>query len=54
MHNELAHKIYAGADVFLMPSLFEPTGLSQMISMRYGAVPIVRATGGLRDHSFKL
>ena len=45
----LAHKIYAGADMFLMPSKSEPCGLAQMVSLRYGTVPIVRETGGLRD-----
>ncbi|MBR6407087.1 MAG: glycogen synthase GlgA [Clostridia bacterium] len=46
---ELAHKIYAGADIFLMPSQSEPCGLAQMVSLRYGTIPIVRETGGLKD-----
>ncbi len=47
--DELAHKIYAGADMFLMPSKFEPCGLGQMIALQYGTMPIVHHTGGLAD-----
>ena len=47
--NPLAHQIEAGADIFLMPSLYEPCGLNQMFSLKYGTIPVVRAVGGLKD-----
>ncbi|MDP3142476.1 MAG: glycosyltransferase, partial [Candidatus Omnitrophota bacterium] len=47
--NSLAHKIYAGSDIFLMPSRYEPCGLGQMISLKYAAIPLVFKTGGLAD-----
>ncbi|AWC34348.1 glycogen synthase GlgA [Bacillus cytotoxicus] len=48
-NEELAHQVYAGSDLFLMPSLFEPCGLGQLIALAYGVIPIVRETGGLND-----
>ncbi|MDZ7699963.1 MAG: glycosyltransferase [Deltaproteobacteria bacterium] len=45
----LAHRMMAGADIFLMPSLYEPCGLTQMYALKYGTVPVVRGTGGLED-----
>lgn len=47
--NEMAHRVYAAADLFLMPSLFEPCGLGQLIALSYGTIPVVRETGGLKD-----
>src|SRR5262249_61258733 len=47
--NVMAHKVEAGSDIFLMPSRYEPSGLNQMYSLKYGTVPVVRATGGLDD-----
>lgn len=51
-NEELAHLVYAGADMFIIPSLFEPCGLTQMIALKYGTIPIVRRTGGLADTVF--
>lgn len=50
--DQMAHKVYAGSDLFLVPSMFEPCGLTQIIALKYGSVPIVRETGGLKDTIF--
>jgi starch synthase len=52
--NTMAHKIEAGSDIFLMPSRYEPSGLNQMYSLRYGTVPVVRSTGGLEDTIYEI
>ncbi|HEV8052064.1 MAG TPA: glycosyltransferase, partial [Parachlamydiaceae bacterium] len=51
---EIAHMIFASSDLFIVPSLFEPCGLTQMIALKYGSIPIVRKTGGLADTIFDI